>query len=79
MLKKFKRSIEMMPRPAYIFFKNVLLLCVIMLASSLLLFSTAGSGIESYEKIKLAVLMLETPAGVLLLAIIGLAFILDHC
>lgn len=67
-----------MPRPAYIFLKNVLMLCVIMLGASLLLFSTAGSGYESYEKTKLAIFLLETPAGILLLSIIGLAFILDR-
>lgn len=74
MLKKLKRSIEEMPRPAYIFLKNVLVLCCIMLLASLLLFIAGGA-----ERMKLAVLMLETPAAVLLIAIVGLAFILDRC
>ena len=78
MLKKIKRSIDEMPRPAYIFLKNVLMLCCIMLSASLLLFA-GDNGIESYERIKLAYLMLESPAGLLLLSLVGLAFILDRC
>ncbi len=78
MLKKLKRSIETMPRPAYIFLKNSLMLCDIMLVSSLLLFISADAGISTYERGKLAVLMLESPAGILLLTAIGLAFILDR-
>lgn len=77
-MKKIKRSIESMPRPAYIFLKNSLLICNIMLASSLLLFNTAGNGIDSYERFKYAQLMLESPAGILLITIIGFAFILDR-
>lgn len=77
MLDKIKRSIEMMPRPAYIFLKNCLLLCCIMLACSLLLF-LSSNGYADYEKYKLAVLMLESPAGILLLTAIGLAMILDR-
>ena len=78
MKEKLKRSIEAMPRPAYIFLKNSLRLCSIMLASSLLLFLSAETGIEGYEKLKLAVLMLESPAGILLVTLIGFAFILDR-
>ncbi len=79
MLKKLKRSIETMPRPAYIFLKNSLRICVLMLMASLLLFWSSKDGIEDYERIKFAVLMLESPAGILLLSVIGLAFILDRC
>jgi len=77
MIEKIKRSIESMPRCAYIFFKNTLILCCIMLGASLLLF-LSSSGIEDYEKLKLAYALLESPAGVLLMAVIGLAFILDR-
>ena len=78
MLKKIKRSIEMMPRPAYIFLKNSLMLCCLMLGSSLLLFLSCSGSIDDYTKTKLALLMLENPAGILLLTVIGLAIILDR-
>ena len=78
MLKKIKRSIETMPRPAYIFLKNSLLLCCVMLGASLLLFLSGSGAIEDYAKMKMALLMLENPAGILLLTGIGLAFILDR-
>ena len=74
-LKKWKRSIEQMPRCAYIFLKYLLMLSAVMLAASLLLFLTADS---SLSRLHLAVLLLETPAGVLLLGIIGLAILLDR-
>ena len=71
--KKFRRSIEEMPRPAYIFLKWLLTLAAAMLAVSSLLFAL---GDES--QMQLAVLLLETPAGVLLLGTVLLAFLLDH-
>lgn len=72
--KKLKRSIEQMPRPAYIFLKITLMLCCAMLMLSLALFH-----VESREAQNLARLFLENPAGVLLLGGIGVCFILDHC
>ena len=74
-LKKLKRSIEQMPRCAYIFLKYLLMLAAAMLSASLLLFLTAGTALP---RLHLAVLLLESPAGVLLLGIIGLAFLLDR-
>lgn len=71
--KKFRRSIEEMPHPAYIFLKWLLTLAAAMLAVSSLLFAL---GDESH--MQLAVLLLETPAGVLLLGTVLLAFLLDH-
>ena len=74
-IKKLKRSIEQMPRSAYIFLKYLLMLAAVMLSASLLLFITAGNALA---RLHLAVLLLESPAGVLLLGLIGLAFLLDR-
>lgn len=73
-IKKLKRSIEQMPRPAYIFLKITLMLCCAMLALSLVLFCA-----KSREARNLALLFLENPAGVLILGGIGVCFMLDHC
>lgn len=73
--KKLKRSIEGMPRAPYIFLKLLLILACAMLALSLLLLLT-GSG--SLSRLHLAILLLEAPAGVLLLGCLGLAFLLDR-
>ena len=74
-MKKLKRSIETMPRAAYIFLKSVLAIAAVMLTVSFLLFRFA----ESLSARHLATLLLETPAGVLLCGCIGLAFMLDRC
>ena len=65
-----------MPRPAYIFLKWLLRAAAAMLALSLLLFLTAGTSLHRQH---LAVLLLENPAGMLLLGAFGLAFLLDRC
>ncbi len=75
-MQKLRRSIETMPRPAYIFLKHLLRAAAAMLLASLLLFLTAG---HDPARKHLAVLLLENPAGVLLLGAIGLAFLLDRC
>ncbi len=75
-MKKLRRSIETMPRPAYIFLKNVLRAAAGMLGASLALFLTAG---RDPARLHLAVLLLENPAGMLLLGAFGLAFLLDRC
>ena len=74
--KKLKRSIEQMPRCAYIFLKLLLALTAGMLTLSLLLFLTADRA--PLCRLHLAVLLLETPAGMLLLGMLGLAFLLDR-
>ena len=74
-LGKLKRSIEAMPRPAYIFLKYLLCLAAAMLAASLALHLTAGSDLA---RAHLAALLLETPAGLLLLGALGLAALLDR-
>lgn len=71
--KKLRRSIEEMPRPAYIFLKWLLTLAAAMLTASSLLFAL-GDECDMH----LAVLLLETPAGVLLLGTVLLACLLDH-
>ena len=76
MRKKLRRSIETMPRPAYIFLKYLLLAAAAMLSASLALFLTAGT---DWRRAHLAVLFLESPAGALLLGAFGLAFLLDRC
>ena len=74
MLNKLKRSIETMPRPAYIFLKAVLLIAAMMLAVSCLLFAFG----RELSQLRLAQQLLESPAGVLLLGAVGLAFLLDR-
>lgn len=76
--KKIKMSIEKMPRPAYIFLKTVLSISAFMLLASALLF-TAGDALTSPHTEHMAQLLLENPAGVLLVGAVGLAFILDRC
>lgn len=65
-----------MPRPAYIFLKNLLRLAAVMLSASLALYLSAGTDIGRRH---LAELLLESPAGLLLLGAVGLAFLLDRC
>ena len=78
MLKKIKRSIDTMPRCAYIFLKNVLRLSCVMLLASCCLFLTDSDTIGDYERMKFAVLFLENPAGLLLVGVIGTAFFIDR-
>jgi hypothetical protein len=75
-LRRLKRSIETMPRPAYIFLKYLLRAAAAMLCASLALFLTAG---RDPARLHLAVTLLENPAGVLLVGAFGLAFLLDRC
>ena len=79
MLKKMKRSIELMPRPAYIFLKNSFILCDIILLISGILFINTGDVIGYGKRMMMAQLMLETPSGILLIALIGFAIIYDNC
>ena len=74
-LQKLKRSIEEMPRPAYIFLKYLLRLAAAMLAASLALHLAAGGDLA---RAHLAALLLETPAGILLLGAVGLGVLLDR-
>ena len=74
-LEKLKRSIEQMPRAPYIFLKVLLLLSDGMLTASALLFPAARSSLPLRH---LACYLSESPAGVLLLGLIGLAFLLDR-
>lgn len=61
-----------MPRPAYIFLKLLLMVAAAMLGASAALFAFAPDARH------LAVLLLENPAGVLLLGLIALAVLLDR-
>ena len=74
-LKILQKSIENLPRPAYIFLKAMLALAAAMLLASALLYAIGGGGHETRH---LAVLLLEVPAGVLLLGLIGLALLVDR-
>ena len=74
-LRKLRRSIEEMPRPAYIFLKYLLILAAAMLSGSCLLYLVCGRD-PALEH--LAALLCEAPAGVLLLGVIGLALLLDR-
>lgn len=77
-LRKLVRSIEEMPRPAYIFLRAVLSLCCAMLFAAFVLFVRCTHSPADRPLYMTAVLLLETPAGVLLLGLIGLAFLLDR-
>ena len=72
--KKLRRSIEEMPRPAYIFLRAALAVAAGMLLVSCLLFALG----DPRRTGNLAVLLLESPAGVLLLSAVGLALLLDR-
>ena len=74
MFRKMRRSIEEMPRPAYIFLRALLALSSLLLTLSCLLFAL-GSSVTARN---LAVLWLECPAGVLLLGAVFLGFLLDR-
>ena len=74
-LEKLRQSIEKMPRPAYIFLKTVLALCAGMLLLSAGLFAWGGG---RRDLLHLAQLLLESPAGLLLLCAVGLAALLDR-
>ena len=69
--QRLRRSIEEMPRPAYIFLRALLCLAACMLLLSLLLFTFT-------EHRRYALYLLEAPAGVLLLGVILLAVLLDR-
>ena len=75
-LKKLKQWLETMPRPAYIFLKSLLGAAAAMLFLSALLFLSAG---KDLDRLHLAAVLLENPAGMLLLGMLGLAFLLDRC
>lgn len=77
-LKQLVRGIENMPRPAYIFLRTVLLVCCAMLFASFVLFILHERYPANHSLYKTAVLLLENPAGVLLLGLIGLGFLLDR-
>ena len=73
-LQKLRRSIETLPRHIYLFLKGLLLLADAQLLASALLFAL-GRGHQARH---LAQLCLETPAAVLLMGLLGLAFLLDR-
>ena len=64
-----------MPRAPYIFLKLLLMLSCAMLGLSLVLLLTADG---ASDRLHLAMLFLESPAGALLLGGLGLAFLLDR-
>lgn len=76
--KKLARSIREMPRSAYIFLRFVLTLCCLMLFASFVLFMLLEQRPADHGLRMTAVLLLENPAGLLIVGGIGLAFILDH-
>ena len=73
-LQKLRRSIETLPRHIYLFLKGLLLLADAQLLASALLFALG----RSLQARHLAQLCLETPAAVLLMGLLGLAFLLDR-
>ncbi len=77
-LRQLVRGIEEMPRPAYIFLRAVLSLSCAMLFCAFVLFVRCTHSPADHALYMTAVLLLENPAGVLLLGLIGLAFLLDR-
>ena len=77
-LKRLARSIENMPRPAYIFLRAVLLVSCVMLFAAFVLFAEHEQRPADHALYRTAVLLLENPAGVLMLGLIGLGFMLDR-
>ena len=67
-----------MPRANYIFIKHTLFLCNIMLFCSLILFASVRTASDSVERINLAYFALETPAAILIIALIALCAAEDH-
>ena len=76
--KKLTGYLRKMPRPAYIFLRSVLQLCCVMLLASAALFMELEGRPADHGLYMLASLLLENPAGVLLVGLIGLGFLLDH-
>ena len=76
--KKLTGYLRKMPRPAYIFLRCVLQLCCVMLLASAALFMELEGHPADHGLYMLASLLLENPAGVLLVGLIGLGFLLDH-
>ena len=71
---RLRQSIETLPRHIYIYLKCLLSLAALMLLCSLLLGLASGRNLALQH---LSLLLCETPAGVLLLGVIGLALLLD--
>ena len=76
--KKLTGYLRKMPRPAYIFLRSVLQICCVMLLISAALFMELEGRPADHGLYMLASLLLENPAGVLLVGLIGLGFLLDH-
>ena len=76
--KKLVRSIRDMPRAAYIFLRAVLALCCILLFLALVLFLCLEQDQADHALYKTALTLLEMPAGVLLLGLIGTVIFLDY-
>ncbi len=78
-LRKLIKSIETMPRAAYIFLRWNLIICCIMLALSLFFFyryfAAPGLGRGCYLT---ASLLLENPAGLLMAGLVGMALLIDN-
>ena len=71
--RKLIRSMEQLPQAPYIFLKAILMLSDAMLTASLLLSVT-----EDRAARHLAAYLTESPAAVLLLGLLGFAFLLDR-
>ena len=77
--KSLVRSIEEMPRSAYIFLRGVLALsCAILFVSWLLFLRWEQGGGTDHSLYMTAVTLLETPAALLLLGGVGTAFLIDR-
>lgn len=67
-----------MPRCAYIFLKCCLITCDIFLICSITVLTFFQKFIDPYEQMWLTSYAAETPAGILILTIVGLVFFIDR-
>lgn len=78
-IQEIVRSIRQMPRPAYLMLRFVLAVCCAMLLCALAVyFRIDEAGIHNCRQLRLALLLTENPAGVLLLGGIMVYMLIDR-
>ena len=78
LIRKIILYIREMPRSAYLFLRAVLILSDGILLCAFSLFAGMEAGSRGYKLYRLAVTLLETPAALLLLGLVGTAFFIDR-
>lgn len=78
-IQAISQSISNMPRSAYILLYSVLALCCLMLVAALAVyFRIDECGIHNFRELKLAILLTESPAGVLLTGGILVCYLIER-